>query len=98
MSLQVELLGSLPSAVVDLTFTFRGESYGATLEGTEAREGHCASRLALIDTAVRNPDGWFDVPLSDPRIDREVLRKALDIILREHFDDTLASNPLIVSP
>lgn len=88
----------MPAAYLDLTFEFQGETYGATLEGAEAREGHCASRLQLIDTAVRNPDGWFDVPLSDRRIDEATLRKALAIILQEHFDADLAAFHVSLTP
>lgn len=98
MNLSVGLRGALPAPVLDLSFDYRGAVFGATLEGAEAREGHCASRLALIDTAIRNPDGWFDVPLSDRRIEAPTIRKALAIILREHFDDDLAAYQLIVTP
>lgn len=98
MTLIVALQGPLNSPVLDLSFEYRGETYGATLEGAEAREGHCASRLQLIDTAVRNPDGWFDVPLSDRRIDESTLHKALAIILKEHFDDDIAAYQLTLTP
>lgn len=98
MRIDVSLREELPASVMDLSFTFGGATYGATLEGAEAREGHCASRLSLIDTAVRNPDGWFDVPLSDRQIDAEAVRKALSIILSEHFDDDLAAHDLHFSP
>ena len=98
MTLTVMPRGPIPAAVLDLEFQYRGETYGATLEGAEAREGHCASRLNLMDTAVRNPDGWFDVPLSDRRIDEAVLRKALAIILHEHFDDDLSAYHVALTP
>ncbi|MNK83646.1 hypothetical protein D3C87_1034660 [compost metagenome] len=98
MNLPVTLRGPMPAAYLDLNFDYHGETYGATLEGAEAREGHCASRLQLIDTAVRNPDGWFDVPLSDRRIDESVLHKALAIILQEHFDDDLAAYHVTFMP
>ncbi len=97
MILSVTLHGSLSSPCLDLDFTYRGETFGATLEGAEAREGHCASRLQLIDTVVRNPDGWFDVPLSDRRIDEATVRKALALILHEHFDDDLAAYHLTIT-
>lgn len=97
-TLTVTVRSPLPAPYVDVEFAFRGETHGATLEGTEAREGHCASRVPFIDTAVRNPDGWFDVPLSDRRVDAETVRKALAIILREHFDDDLAAYQLKLTP
>lgn len=98
MNLPVTLRGALPAAYLDLTFEFQGETYGATLEGAEAREGHCASRLQLIDSAVRNPDGWFDVPLSDRRIDEATLHKALAIILQEHFAADIAAFHVSLTP
>lgn len=98
MTLIVVPRGPMPSAVLDLEFQYRGETYGATLEGADAREGHCASRRSLIDTAVRNPDDWFDVPLSDRRIDEAALRKGLAIILREHFDDDLIAHHVTLTP
>lgn len=98
MRIDVKLEGKLDSPFLDLRFRYRGESFGATLEGADAREGHCSSRLSLLDTAVRNPDGWFDVPLSDRRIDEQAVRKALAIILREHFDDNLAAYSLTLTP
>lgn len=98
MNLEVKLHGSLPAPVLDVSVRYRGEIFGATLEATEAREGHCASRISLIDTAVRHPDGYFDVPLSDRQIDEAAIRKALAIILKEHFDDDLAAYPLKFTP
>lgn len=98
MNLPVTLRGPWQAPYLDVDFQYGGVTYGATLEGAEAREGHCASRLQLLDTAVRNPDGWFDVPLSDRRIDEPALRKALAIILDEHFNDDLAAYTLSITP
>ncbi|GEM_PF-2401203 len=98
MTLTVELRERLPAPVVDLSFDYRGASYGATLEGAQARAGHCASRLQLIDTAVRNPDGWFDVPLSDRQVEASTVAKAIAMILAEHFEDDLAAHHLRVMP
>lgn len=97
MTLNVDLHGSFPARYLDINFAFGGAVYGATLEGAAAREGHCASRLALLDTAIRNPDGWFDVPLSDSLIEASTLSKALSIILREHFGADLAAYQVILT-
>lgn len=87
----------LPARYVDIRFEFRGESHGATLEGAMAREGHCASRVSLIDTAIRNPDGWFDVPLSDALVEPATIAKALSIILQEHFGAEVAAYQVILT-
>lgn len=97
-TLSVELRGELSADVLDLSFTYRGETLGATLEAAAAREGHCATRSHLLDTALRYPDGWFDVPLSDRHLTPDSVRKALALILREHFDDDLAAYHLILTP
>ena len=97
MRLEVSLGRPLPADYVDFTFEYRGERIGMTLEGAKAREGHCATREYLLDTAVRGLDGWFDMPLSGACVGPDDVRQAIGRVLAEYYQDDLSRYDVVLT-